>query len=161
MSKVQYYKNVKVTDILKKDLILSDLQAQEKHDILQELALVAAPAAGIPADEILNVLAERERIGSTGLGSGIGIPHGKIKKLQNPVICLGLSRQGADFESMDGMPTHIFFLLLTSENSAGLNLTLLAQISRMLKNGPFKEILLNAANRDEIYAAIEKEDEEF
>ncbi len=161
MSKVQYYKNMKITDILKKDLILSDLQAQEKHDILQELALVAAPAAGLPADEILNVLAERERIGSTGLGDGIGIPHGKIKELQNPVICLGLSRQGVDFESMDELPTHIFFLLLTSDNSAGLNLTLLAQISRMLKNGPFKEILLNAANRDEIYAAIEKEDEEF
>ena len=152
---------MKITDILKKDMILSDLQAQEKQGILQELAIVAAPAAGLPADENLNVLTDRERIGSTGLGNGIGIPHGKIKDLQNPVICLGLSRQGADFESMDGLPTHIFFLLLTPENSAGLNLTLLAQISRMLKNDPFKDILLNASDRDEIYAAIEQEDEEF
>jgi len=152
---------MKITDILKKDMILSDLQAQEKQGILQELAIVAAPAAGFPADEILNVLTDRERIGSTGLGNGIGIPHGKIKDLPNPVICLGLSRQGADFESMDGLPTHIFFLLLTPENSAGLNLTLLAQISRMLKNAPFKDILLNASDRDEIYAAIEQEDEEF
>ncbi len=152
---------MKITDILKKDMILNDLQAQEKQGILQELAIVAAPAAGLPADEILNVLMDRERIGSTGLGGGIGIPHGKIKDLQNPVICLGLSRQGADFESMDGLPTHIFILLLTPDNSAGLNLKLLAQISRMLKNDPFKEILLNAASRDEIYAAIEQEDEEF
>ena len=152
---------MKITDILKKDMILNNLKAHDKQGILQELAIVAAPAAGLPADEILNVLMDRERIGSTGLGGGIGIPHGKIKKLQNPVICLGLSRQGADFESMDGLPTHIFFLLLTPENSTGLNLKLLAQISRMLKNGPFKEILLNAANRDEIYAVIEREDEEF
>ena len=152
---------MKITDILKKDMILSNLQAPEKQGVLQELATVASPAAGLPADEILNVLMDRERIGSTGLGGGIGIPHGKIKALQNPVICLGMSRKGADFESMDGLPTHIFFLLLTPENSAGLNLKLLAQISRMLKNGPFKEILLNAADSDEIYAAIEQEDEEF
>ncbi len=152
---------MKITDILKKNMILSDLQAQEKQGILQELSIVAAPAAGLPADEILNVLTDREKIGSTGLGDGIGIPHGKIKNLQNPVICLGLSRQGANFESMDGLPTHIFFLLLTPENSAGLNLTLLAQISRMLKNDPFKDILLTASDRDEIYAAIEQEDEEF
>lgn len=152
---------MKITDILKKEMILSDLQAQDKHGVLDELAKTAAPAAGLPADQILNVLLEREGIGSTGLGGGIGIPHGKIKDLPEPVICLGLSREGADFESMDGLPTHIFILLLTPDNSAGLNLKLLAQISRMLKNEAFKEILLNASDRDEIYSAIESEDEEF
>jgi len=152
---------MKITDILKKNMILSDLQAPDKPGILRELASVAAPAAGLPADRILNVLMERERIGSTGLGGGIGIPHGKMKELRKPVVCLGLSRRGVAFESVDGLPTHIFFLLLTPENSAGLNLTLLAQISRMLKNDPFKEILLNASDRDEIYAIIEQEDEEF
>ncbi len=152
---------MKITDILKKEMILSDLQAQDKHGVLDELAKTAAPAAGLPADQILNVLLEREGIGSTGLGGGIGIPHGKIKDLPEPVICLGLSREGADFESMDGLPTHIFILLLTPDNSAGLNLKLLAQLSRMLKNEAFKESLLNASDRDEIYSAIESEDEEF
>jgi PTS system nitrogen regulatory IIA component len=104
---------------------------------------------------------ERERLGSTGIGGGIGIPHGKIKDLESLVLGFGLSRKGIDFESIDGEPTHIFFVLITPEDSTGLHLKLLARISRILKNDHFKERLLNATDRDEIFEIIKEEDEEF
>jgi len=107
------------------------------------------------------VLIERERLGSTGIGGGVGIPHGKLDDLQSIVLGFGRSRGGVDFESLDGKSTHIFFLLLAPQNSAGLHLKLLARISRLLKKGLFKERLLQALDRDEIYHAIKEEDEDF
>jgi len=107
------------------------------------------------------VLLERERLGSTGIGGGIGIPHGKLKDLDNLMIGFGLSRKGVDFESLDGEPTRIFFLLVTPENSTGLHLKMLARISRILKNEPFKERLLRSDGADQIYEIIKEEDEEF
>ena len=109
----------------------------------------------------MRVLMERERLGSTGIGSGIGIPHGKLRDLDGLVLGFGLSRKGIDFESMDNRPTHIFFLLVTPENSTGLHLKLLARISKILKHDPFRERLLKAADREEIYAIIKEEDAEF
>ena len=84
-----------------------------------------------------------------------------MKDLESLVLGFGLSRKGVDFESLDGKPTHIFFLLVTPENSTGLHLKLLARISRILKNEPFKERLLNATDGDEIFGIIKEEDEEF
>jgi PTS system nitrogen regulatory IIA component len=84
-----------------------------------------------------------------------------MKNLESLYLGVGLSRKGIDFESIDGKPAHIFFLLVTPENSTGLHLKVLARISRILKNEPFREKLLDSADRDEIYEAIRKEDEEF
>ena len=112
-------------------------------------------------EELMRVLLERERLGSTGIGGGIGIPHGKLKDLDSLVLGFGLSRNGVDFESIDGQPTRIFFILITPENSTGLHLKLLARISRILKNDPFKERLMNAADGDDIFNIIKEEDEEF
>jgi PTS system nitrogen regulatory IIA component len=84
-----------------------------------------------------------------------------MKDLDSLVLGFGLSRQGVDFESLDGKPAHIFFLLVTPENSTGLHLKLLARISRILKNEPFKDRLLDASDRDEILSIIKEEDEEF
>ncbi|MBT8358340.1 MAG: PTS sugar transporter subunit IIA, partial [Deltaproteobacteria bacterium] len=98
---------------------------------------------------------------STGIGGGIGIPHGKLKQLESLALGFGLSRKGVDFESMDNQPTHIFFLLVTPENSTGLHLKMLARISRILKHDQFREKLLNAATSDEIFSIIKEEDDEF
>ena len=102
---------------------------------------------------------DRERLGSTGIGSGIGIPHGKLKDLESLILGFGLSKKGVDFESMDGSPTHIFFLLITPENSTGIHLKLLARISKILKNETFREKLLNADDSGEIYSIIMDEEE--
>jgi PTS system nitrogen regulatory IIA component len=152
---------MKILDVLKRETIIADLKAQTKKAILEELVVPVAHIAAVNQEELLRVLMERERLGSTGIGGGIGIPHGKLKGLESLVLGFGLSRKGVDFESIDGQPTHIFFILITPENSTGLHLKLLARISRILKNDPFKERLMDAADGDEIYKIIKEEDEEF
>jgi nitrogen PTS system EIIA component len=152
---------MKILDVLNTQAININLTARDKKGVLDELAAPVASAAGATKDQLVKVLMERERLGSTGIGGGIGIPHGKLKNLESLVLGFGLSRQGVNFESMDGRPTHIFFLLLTPENSAGIHLKLLARISRMLKNDDFKERLMQSQTAEEIIAAISEEDEDF
>ena len=152
---------MKILDVLHKEAIISDLKAIDKQGVLEELVMPVASIAGVNQDYLVKVLMERERLGSTGIGEGVGIPHGKLKDLASLVLGFGLSRKGIDFESMDGQPTHIFFLLVTPENSTGLHLKLLAQISRILKNEFFRQKLMDAANSDEIYSIIQEEEEEL
>jgi len=152
---------MKILDVLDKEAILVDLKSDDKKGVLEELVTPAARIAGVNHEEVMRVLLDREQLGSTGIGGGIGIPHGKLKGLKSLVLGFGLSRKGVDFESIDGKPTHIFFLLVTPENSTGLHLKLLARISRILKNDLFKERLLEAAGRDEILSIIKEEDDRF
>ena len=151
---------MKILDALPKEAILVDLKAIDKKGVLEELVNPIAEIAGINREELVKVLMERERLGSTGIGEGIGIPHGKFKGLESLILGFGRSQKGVDFDSMDGLPAHIFFLLITPENSTGLHLKLLARISRILKNDLFKEKLLRATSPDEIYSIIEEEEEE-
>lgn len=152
---------MKILDVLQREAILDDLKSQTKKGIIEELVVPVARIARVNQEELVRVLMERERLGSTGIGGGIGIPHGKLKDLDSLVLGFGLSRKGADFESIDGQPTHIFFILVTPENSTGLHLKLLARISRVLKNDPLKDRLMHAADADEIFSIIEEDDEEF
>jgi PTS system nitrogen regulatory IIA component len=152
---------MKILDVLHKETIIPDMKSRTKIEVLDELVEPVARLTAVDRDELVNVLLERERLGSTGIGGGIGIPHGKVKHLDNLIVGIGLSRKGVDFESLDGQPTRIFFLLVTPENSTGLHLKLLARISRILKNEDFKERLLRATNSSEIYSVIKEEDEEF
>ena len=152
---------MKILDVLDKGSVIADLKARSKQEVLEELAAPVARMARVDLRDVVEVLLERERLGSTGIGGGIGIPHGKLKQLDQLVIGFGLSRKGVDFESLDGDPTRIFFLLMTPENSTGLHLKLLARISRILKNELFKERLLQAGSAEEIYEIIKEEDEDF
>jgi PTS system nitrogen regulatory IIA component len=152
---------MKILDVLPKKAILDDLKSKNKKGILEELVVPLAHSTGLNSEDLVRVLMERERLGSTGIGGGIGIPHGKIQDLDSLVLGFGLSRKGVDFESIDGEPTHIFFILITPEDSTGLHLKLLARISRILKNDHFKERLMNAADRDDIFDIIKQEDDEF
>ncbi len=152
---------MKILDVLSKETICVDLKATDKKGVLDELVAPVAQLAGASHEELVKVLMERERLGSTGIGGGIGIPHGKLKNLESLILGFGLSRRGVDFESMDGRPTHIFFLLLTPESSAGLHLKLLARISRLLKNDVFKTQLLQAKAAQDVIETIQEKDEEF
>ena len=152
---------MKILDVLPREAIIEDLTATDKKGVLEELVAPVAQLAGIEHQELVRVLLERESLGSTGIGGGIGIPHGKIRNLESLILGCGISRTGIDFKSIDHRPTHIFFLLLTPENSTGLHLKILARISRILKNDPFKEKLLAARTADDLYQAIAEEDEEF
>jgi PTS system nitrogen regulatory IIA component len=153
--------NMKLLEFLPKEAVLADLQAQDKKGVLHELAAPVAAFAGVESHDLVQVLLERERLGTTGIGNGIGIPHGKMKNLNSLVIGFGLSRDGIDFESMDERPAHIFFLLAAPENSTELHLKMLARISKILKHDGFRDKLMQAQDSDAIYAAIGDEDEDF
>jgi PTS system nitrogen regulatory IIA component len=152
---------MKILDVLDKKAVIAHLKSNDKKTILEELSEPVAQLAGINCEDCVRVLLDRERLGSTGIGEGIGIPHGKMKSLKRLFLGFGLSKKGVDFDSVDGRPTHIFFLLITPENSTGLHLKLLARISKILKNQSFKEKLINAANREQIIDIIKAEDEDF
>jgi PTS system nitrogen regulatory IIA component len=152
---------MKILDNLSAECIVADLQATDKKGVLQELAEVLADSSEVKQEDMVRVLLERERLGSTGIGGGIAIPHGKMESLESLLMGFGRSIQGVDFDAMDGKRSHLFFLLLAPENSTGGHLKMLARISRLLKNSVFKERLMNAADRQELYAVIEKEDKEF
>lgn len=152
---------MKILESLHRDAILTDLISQNKKCVLEELATPVARIARVDFAELVQVLLERERLGSTGIGMGIGIPHGKLKSLDSLVLGFGRSRKGVDFDSLDGKPVHLFFMLITPENSTGLHLKALARIARMLKNELFKEKLVRAKDADEIISIIQAEDDDF
>ena len=152
---------MKILEVLSKEAICIDLKAKDKKGVMDELVAPIAKLTGASQEELVKVLMERERLGSTGIGGGIGIPHGKLKNLDHLVLGFGLSRRGVDFESMDSRPTHIFFLLLTPESSAGLHLKLLARISRLLKDDEFKSRLQQAGRPEDVIEIIQDKDEEF
>lgn len=152
---------MKLSDILPRDAIIPNLSSTDKKGVLEELAASVAPLARTGSDEIVRVLLEREQLGSTGIGGGIGIPHGKLASINSIVVGFGLSTQGVEFDSLDDKPVHIFFLLITPENSTGSHLKVLAQISKLLKKEHFKESLIKAESIDEIQEIILDIDEEF
>ncbi|MFO7837959.1 MAG: PTS sugar transporter subunit IIA [Desulfosalsimonadaceae bacterium] len=152
---------MKILDFLYKETILTDLQATDKKGVLEELTLPVARVTKADHKELVRVLIEREHLGSTGIGDGVGIPHGKLKSLHELILGFGLSLKGVNFEALDKRPTHIFFLLLTPDDSAGMHLQLLARISKLLKDEGFKKRLMQASESQEVIRTIEEVDEEF
>lgn len=152
---------MKITDVLHRDAVCVDLKARDKKGVLEEMVKPLAVSANLEKKTLLRILMDREQLGSTGIGGGIGIPHGKLKGLDTLILGFGSSQNGIDFESIDGRPAHLFFMLITPEDSTGLHLKLLARISRILKNEPFKERLFHAADTDEVFNIISQEDEDF
>ena len=148
------------TEILKRDFILEELEARNQHDVLAELVGVFAKG-GVRFDPeaMLQVLLERERLGSTGIGDGIAIPHGKLQGLDEILLSFGRSSEGIAFDAMDGKPVHLFFLLMAPENSAGLHLKILAKISRMLKDPALRDNLLRAKSKERIWRIIEEQEQ--
>lgn len=150
-----------ILDFLDPKNINTELKATDKKGVLEELTLPVSEITKIEHKQLVTVLIERERLGSTGIGNGIGIPHGKLKNLPKLILGVGLSRKGVNFDAMDKKPTHIFFLLLTPDNSTDLHLKLLARISKILKENSFKEKLLAARDNDEVMRLIQDVDEYF
>ncbi|NIQ90552.1 MAG: PTS sugar transporter subunit IIA [Deltaproteobacteria bacterium] len=153
---------MKILDILDKECIIPELRSRTKEEVLEELtgALLNCKA-NLDKESLVEVLLERERLGSTGIGDGIAIPHGKVQDLDELVLSFGRSTQGIEFDSMDGRPTHLFFLLIAPENSAGIHLRALAKISRLLKSSHFRQRLLEAETEEELFEVIQEEDKEF
>jgi nitrogen PTS system EIIA component len=151
---------MKITEMLKKEFIIEALTSTTKKETLLELSQVILRNDPLyKPEEVVNVLLDREKLGSTGIGDGIAIPHGKLAKLDELVVSFGRSREGIDFNAMDGKPVHLFFLLLAPENSAGVHLKALAKLSRMLKDVDFRVKLLQAGSTEDIYRTISDKDD--
>jgi PTS system nitrogen regulatory IIA component len=153
---------MKITDILDEASIIQDLRSISKKGVLEELSNVLVQRGKLPdRDKVVEVLLEREKLGSTGIGDGIAIPHGKMKEIKGLVTSFGRSKKGVNFESIDNKPTHLFFLLIAPENSAGIHLKALARISRLLKDPSFRNRLMEAKDRQDLFGIITEEDEKF
>ena len=153
---------MKILDYLKEEWVVPELVGTDKASVLKELSDVLVDACqASSSDELLQVLLEREKLGSTGIGEGIAIPHGRLKKLKDFRISFGRSKKGVDFESIDRKPSQIFFLVMAPENSAVNNLKLLGRMVTLLKDTSFKKQLMEAASRKELFEVIAEEDEKY
>jgi nitrogen PTS system EIIA component len=150
---------MRILDFLRRDAIIAALDATTKEAVLVEMVRPITRAnPTIDQTELVGTLIEREKLGSTGIGGGIAIPHGKLDGLERLEASFAKSRRGVDFNSMDGKPAHLFFLIVAPRNSAAEHLKALARVSRVFKDPVLKDRLRNADSSDEIYRILEESD---
>ena len=151
-----------IRDLLQNDLIIEELDAVVKQDVLREFARMLKDRNKVDSEEeLLRVLLEREALGSTGIGDGVAIPHGKLPMSSEMIVAFGRSIKGVDFQAVDSRPVHLVFLLVTPEDRPGDHLKALARISRILKNPILRESLRTAPGRQELQRLIYQEDNKY
>ena len=154
---------MKISDIMKEEGILPNLTSRNKLSVLRELSniLVTSFKLKHDTDAIVKILEAREELGSTGIGDGVAIPHGKLPSLSEELLVFGRSVEGVEFDSIDGKFAHLFFLLMGPEESAGIHLKALARLSRLIKNPDFRDLLIKAKSSREIMEIFKLEDSKY
>lgn len=152
---------MRLSNIIKEKNVLLEMKAQKKDEALAELATYLKKQKLINHEkEIIEKLLQREALGSTALGEGIAIPHCKARGIKNPILMVGISRNGVNFEAPDGQPVKVFFLLITSPDDPSLNLQILALIAQLVKKSPeLKSKLLAAEDVREVLEIIRQQEE--
>lgn len=145
-----------IAEYLAEEAVLPNLDARTGEEVLAELTAPLHPLhPELDGLDLVRILRERENLGSTAVGDGVAIPHGKVPDLSAPALAVGLSKEGIDFAAPDGKPCHIFFLILTpAADAAWQHLRLLAQIARRAKDPIFRSEVLLAKNRDQLRLAL-------
>ncbi|MDR2676939.1 MAG: PTS sugar transporter subunit IIA [Endomicrobium sp.] len=150
---------MQIMDFLDQSSILVDLKSTDKKSAIAELVGVLKDTKKIKKiDEIINVILEREKLGSTGIGQSVAIPHGKTDIVDEQVGVLGISRKGIEFNSLDGELVHIIFLLVGPTKMAGQHLKALSKISRLFKDKFLRRTIRNATTAEEIIKIIQQEE---
>ena len=153
---------MKIDGLLQPDDIITNLATETKDQVLLELSLkVEERHPLLKRETVYQVLQERERLGSTGIGDGVAIPHGKLRMAKDLVLVFGRSSRGVDFDALDGRKVHIFFLLLAPEEAFGFHLKMLGRISRILKDREVRKSLLDAPDAAAIHAIIQEQDNRY
>jgi PTS system nitrogen regulatory IIA component len=153
---------MRIAELLQFEDVTPALSAESKEEVLGELASgIAARNPHLESEEVFRILLEREMLGSTGIGDGIAIPHGKLSKLERPVLSFGRSLNGVNFDALDGRKVFLFFLLLAPEGADGLHLKMLARISRILKDSAVRRELLAAPDAAAIVTILREQDERY
>ncbi len=146
---------MELSQLLSKELILPELKSTSKAEVLKELLEpVGEKFPNLNLKKAYNVLIEREQLGSTGIGDGVAIPHGKLQELKDILVVVGRSFTGVDFDALDKKPCHIFFLVLAPENVAGMHLRILANISRLVKDQEFRHSFMEAKGVEGIWELL-------
>jgi nitrogen PTS system EIIA component len=151
-----------IGDVLREACVVADLTSETKEKVLTEL-VSALKEEGLVQDEgeAVRVILEREKLGSTGIGEGVAIPHGKMKGLDTILCAFGRSQKGVEYGAVDRQPVHILFLLLAPEETTGLHLKMLSRISRILRDASFRKKLMEQMDADLLYRDIVEEDKKF
>ena len=148
---------MKLADFLDDDCVIADVQARTKKEVLAELIQpITRKRPKMDLDKVLSVLLDREVLGTTGIGDGIAIPHGKLEGLDEVVLVAGRSLAGIDFQALDHKPCHIFFLVLAPEKVAGMHLRILAHISRLLQDASFRQAFLEASDQTTLCSLLKE-----
>ncbi len=152
-----------IMELLNERAVTTEIKAQaSKEEVIRELVELLVRAGAIKERDVaklVQTLLKRESLGSTGIGQGVAIPHGKSDCVGKLVAAFGISRGGVDFDALDGEPVYLFFLLLAPEDSAGPHLKALARISRLLKDKHFRDSLRTAKDEKALLKIIQGEDE--
>ncbi len=153
---------MQIMDFLSKKAIVIDIKSTKKEDAIKELVDALLNSGDIEKrcrNKLIESLMARESLGSTAIGQGIAIPHAKSDCVDKLVAAFGISKKGVDFDSLDGEPAYIFFLLVAPQDSAGPHLKALARISRLLKDKYFRDSLRACSDEKAIIKIISEEDE--
>jgi PTS system nitrogen regulatory IIA component len=147
---------MKLAEYLDKDLIISDLSARTKPEVLAELvSSLSAKFPHLDSKRVIQVLMDREMLGTTGIGDGIAIPHGKLDSIDQVLVIVGRSQTGVDFASLDHKPASIFFTVLAPSTVVGLHLKLLATVSRLLKDGAVRQAFANSPGQEGLWELLQ------
>ena len=153
---------MKIDEILKKESVIADLVGKNKLEVIQEMTSCLKQNNIIKDDQALfTTLMEREKLGSTGIGENVAIPHGKSDELTQIITVFARSLGGVDFESLDQKPVHFVCMVIAPANSTGQHLKALARISRLFKNQALREGILKAEDSNAIYSILLEEDSKF
>ena len=153
---------MKIMDFLSKKAILTDIKSTKKEDVIKELVELLAESGEVEKrsrNKLIDSLMTRESLGSTAIGQGVAIPHAKSDCVSKLIAAFGISKKGVDFDSLDGEPAYIFFLLVAPQDSAGPHLKALARISRLLKDKYFRDSLRACIDDKAVIKIITQEDE--
>ncbi|MEW6556351.1 MAG: PTS sugar transporter subunit IIA [Elusimicrobiota bacterium] len=151
---------MKILDFLSESCVITELTGKTKKEVVTELVEILAKKKLVKnIDKTVEAIMKRESTGSTGIGQGVAIPHAKSEDITKIVASLGLSKTGIDFDSLDGEPVYIIFLMVAPPESISEHLQAIAKISRLLKDKFFRQSLRDAQTPQEVIKIIKEEDE--
>ena len=152
---------MKIIDLLKSDCINLNLKNVNKNQCIDNLVDLMYKTGNIKDKEIYKKsILEREALSTTGIGDGIAIPHGKSSSVKQATLVAAVCRDGIDYDSLDGQPSKLFFMIAVPENGDNLHLEVLARLSTILMDNDFKESLINSRSNDEFLRLIDKKEKE-
>ena len=154
---------MKIDNLLSEDMVIPEISSPEKDSALEEMVRFLKNKDKVRKDqELFDKLVQREKLGSTAIGDGIAIPHCKLKEAESPLLVVAVSKKGVRFEALDGKPTHVFFLVVSSPDDPGLSLQILASIAQLVrKAGSLPKKIMAAKNPRKILEIIREEEDKL